>query len=165
MKPSSTAAYRKAKRARQRLEFWGLPVPEGMKHGRSTLACEAYGCDCKACLPSGKRTKLGEGGKLTHDERQRRLRAAKLGLPVPPGARHGLYTYRVYGCRCDACRAARRHSEQQKANRWRETAVGSWSTRDSNDVIHWPPVGEGLWTCPECGQAFRRRRQTHARAA
>lgn len=158
-----TPAEKKAAwRKKRKLECWGAPVPEGLRHGKRTTACDTYGCGCKVCLPSGRRK---SDVPLTALERGRRLRASKKGTPVPPGTKHGIYTYRVYGCKCDFCTAANRRSRTRERHTWRETAVGHWSTRRGNDVLHWPPAGDGTWTCPECGEQFEMRGKSSAAAA
>lgn len=163
-------ARKKARLEQQRKELWGLPVPEGLKHGPPTKANLAYGCNCTKCLPSGRRY---AGTTLSTTERGRRLRKNKRGKPVPEGVKHGIYPYRVYRCRCDFCVHAHRLQGRRKRERLqrkreplrRQPAVGFWSVRGDNDVLHWPPAGEGPWTCPDCSQVFRRREQSDARAA
>lgn len=133
--------------------FWGLPVPSHLKHGQNTRAARTYGCDCSLCLPSGRRNRP-RGQRMSSSERQKRLRAKKLGTPVPEG-RHGSHGYHVYGCRCDICRAARRDAGEKKRNAWRETARGHWHTEERAgvelDVLHWPPANlDEPWLCEVC---------------
>ena len=139
--------YREAKKKK-----WGLPVPPHLKHGSNTYAAKVYGCPCKVCLPSGRRKWLhieGEQAPQSHVERQRRLRARKKGTPVPPGTKHGEYTYRVYSCRCTICKAATAEHSERMRNRWRETAHGRWTTVGDYETICWPPKNAGPeWTCP-----------------
>lgn len=155
-----TTAYQRA-----REKYYGLPVPAHLKHGQNSRACRIYGCDCKACLPSGRR--VIRGRRMSGAERQRKLRQAKKGKPVPPTVKHGVYASRVYGCPCDICRAARnRVLKRQRAKRhWKTTAVGIWTTVFDTTTIHWPPVGQGTWTCPDCYQQFPHRRQTQSAAS
>lgn len=155
------AAYQRAK-----LKYYGLPVPPHLKHGQSSRAANIYGCDCKLCLPSGRRMTT----KMTHAERQRKLRQAKRGKPLPPGTKHGVYAYRVYGCRCDFCVHTFRKSHRGVKQSWRTRATGVWGTGVDAagfpvDVLHWPPVGTGTWTCPDCNQRFPHRPPKEARLA
>lgn len=143
--------------AGDRRRFWGGPVPEGLKHGPTTRASRIYGCPCTLCLPSGKRKH--RGNPEPHKVRQKRLRATKKGQPVPPGVKHGVYAARTYLCHCDICRSALRVTRHRKRTAWRETATGSWHDGPKKTVLHWPPVGQGRWTCPECGQVFRMREE------
>lgn len=123
-----------------------MTVPEGLVHGRNSRACRIYRCDCKACLPSGKRRpEVGTPQK----ERNRQLRERKWGTPVPEGTRHGRYAYRTYGCRCDVCVAAQEASRPRAES----TAV----ERNDVTVMHWPPIGEGMWECPVCHEKFPHR--------
>lgn len=143
-----------SKYSEAKAKFWGLPVPPHLIHGQNRRAGNIYGCDCELCLPSGRRLKE-RGRPLTRQERTRRSRQNLYGKPVPPGVKHGIYTYRVYGCTCEACRAANRAERWRAKNRWRETARGHWSTaiRDGHqvDVIHWPPAElDEPWLCPDC---------------
>lgn len=160
---SQTAAQKAAWRKRRKERDWGTPVPEHLKHGTTTSAAEFYGCDCRECLPSGQRKPAPED-VLTRRERERRLRENKRGKPVPPGS-HGIYGYKIYGCPCDICAKANRDARGRERSSWRATAVAHWSTRGTADVIHWPPVGEGTWTCPDCGEHFEMREGLRAQAA
>lgn len=160
----STAAKKAAWRRRRKERDWGTPPPPHLKHGPQTVAADIYGCDCRDCLPSGRRrTPPGEG--MTVAERQRRSRANRHGTPVPPGRKHGIYTYKIYGCRCDFCEKANRDASKKQRASWRDTAVAHWGTRGGMDVVHWPPVGEGTWSCPDCGQDFEMREVLRAQAA
>lgn len=136
---------------RQRPARWGLPVPPGLKHGQRTKAKAAYGCDCSLCLPSGRRNRP-PGQRKPQGERNRALRAAKKGKPVPEGTKHGLYAYRTYACRCRVCVVA--NNENRPKSNWRDKAHGRWSTALRNgeeyDILCWPPRTAGpAWTCPE----------------
>lgn len=158
-----TAAQKAAWLKRRKERDWGTPVPEHLRHGTRTMASDIYGCDCRECLPSGRRRPpRGEG--LTRVERERRLRKNKRGQPVPPGS-HGIYGYKIYGCRCDFCEKANRDASRKQRASWRDTAVAHWGTRGGMDVVHWPPVGEGTWSCPDCGQHFEMREGLRAQAA
>lgn len=139
----------------QRDRYWGLPVPEGNRHGPKTNASRFYGCDCRLCLPSGQRKPKGDG-RATHAERQKKLREAKRGHPVPPGTRHGIYAQRVYGCTCEVCSAAISRQRHRKKNPWmyRDDLRGRWRQGKRNgqimDVLCWPPASAGpQWAC-EC---------------
>lgn len=138
--------------AEAKKRLWGTPVPEGAAHGQNSYAARYLGCDCKTCLPSGKRKWMhveGAAGPQSHRERQQRLRAAKRGTPVPAGTKHGLYTYHVYNCRCAICKAAAAADSHEKRNRWRATAHGRWTTVGENETICWPPKDAGPdWVCP-----------------
>lgn len=140
---------------RQVAKYWGAPVPSHLKHGKGTFAKKVYGCDCRDCLPSGRRNRRSDGKPFTPRERRLRSRMKLRGKPVPPGVKHGIYTYNVYQCRCDDCRAANRAERVRTENRWRKTARGHWSTevRDGKqvEVIHWPPATlDEAWICPDC---------------
>lgn len=144
-----------SKHTEQVARYWGLPVPGHLQHGKGTFAKKVYGCDCVECLPSGRRRQVNGGRPLTGRERRMRSRHNLKGKPVPPGVKHGIYTYNVYGHRCDDCLAASRAERERRENRWRETARGHWSTaiRDGHevDVIHWPPAElDEPWICPDC---------------
>lgn len=128
----------------QQKKFYGLPVPPHLEHGKLT-AKSIYGCDCKVCLPSGRRNRIN-GDRLSRRDRSKRLRDSKRGQPVPEGVKHGVYAYNVYGHRCEICRAehkdARRRTEMRKRR-------GEWINRpDGITVVHWP-AREG-WACPDC---------------
>lgn len=141
--------YEVRREARQRC--WGLPVPSHLKHGKGTRACDVYGCDCKACLPSGRRTwKNSESGEraMTRAERQRKSRKKLRGQPVPEGTKHGVYTYRTYGCPCAACKAANRQDRHKRRNAWMYTATGHWSVGGGKDRIWWPRPGDSIEDCP-----------------
>ncbi len=132
---------------------WGAPTPPTIKHGPNTYAAKVYGCPCKVCLPSGRRKWMnredGEPAALTHAQRQKRLRQSKKNTPVPPGTKHGIYTYRIYNCRCDICQAAQAAAHHQQINAWRENAHGRWTTVGENEMICWPPADAGPdWICP-----------------
>lgn len=138
-------------------EHWGTPVPPGRKHGRESYTAKIYGCDCKLCLPSGRR-RADRGQGVDHATRQKKLRANKKGTPVPAGTKHGIYTYKTYGCRCDICvQTNRRRNRHQKSWAWLENATGHYAFDAKVTVIHWPPVGRGIWTCPDCGMQLRHR--------
>lgn len=139
---------------RQKAKFWGQPIPDGLKHGTNSHARKMYGCQCEDCRPSRE----SPGSGASHADRQRKLRQAKRGTPVPPGVKHGIYAYKVYGCPCDICVASNNRARRRRRQSWRTKATGSWgSGKDGTDVLHWPPVGVGTWTCPACGQQFRHR--------
>lgn len=139
--------------------YWGLPVPSHLKHGTNTWAAKVYGCDCKLCLPSGKRRSRNGEGKSAR-QRQRESRARLLGQPVPPDVKHGVYAYHMYGCRCPTCRGARSDQQYRRKNRWRETSRGEWTERDGKDIIHWPPRdAEYPWVCPTCDHKIMEARQ------
>lgn len=150
--------------AEEKARHWGAPVPPHLKHGRNTYAFKVYGCDCLVCLPAGKRRVMTPGGTPAK-ERNRKLRENKWGKPVPPGVKHGIYAYKVYGCRCDICKTAANSQREEYRNTWRTRATGSWSKQGKADVLHWPPVGRGIWTCPDCGQQFRHRAPKEATLA
>lgn len=138
--------------ARAKELHWGAPVPAHLKHGPNTYAGQVYGCNCKTCLPSGKRkwkNTEGASGPKSHVERQRQLRADKKGTPVPAGTKHGEYAYRVYNCRCAICKAATAEHADRMRNRWRATAHGRWTTVGETEMICWPPKNAGPdWVCP-----------------
>ncbi len=139
--------------AERRARYFGKPVPATLKHGNNSYARRIYGCGCVECLPSGKRTwkyRNKEDRPLTHAERQKKLRQAKAGQPVPEGTKHGIYTARVYLCPCDICRKAKsKSSRQEKKRSWRDRAYGHWTTANGVDTICWPPKNAGPeWTCP-----------------
>lgn len=142
-----------SKHSEEVARFWGLPVPGHLKHGNATRAANVYGCDCKACLPSGKRR--GKGTPAV--ERNRKSRQRLAGQPVPPGTKHGLYAYTVYRCRCSPCRAAKAEEKQRRDNAWRADARGDWVDGDPMTVVHWPPRGFGWWECPQCHEKFEMR--------
>lgn len=133
--------------------YWGLPVPGHLKHGVRTTAARFYGCDCKLCLPSGKR----RGPGTPQAERQRKSVQRLRGTPVPPDLKHGIYVYRAYGCKCDVCRAAKAANKRQVDNRWRATACGDWQDGAELTTVHWPPRGFGWWECPHCAEKFEMR--------
>lgn len=145
---------------RDKDHFWGMPVPGHLKHGQGSRSAKVYGCECEACWPSGIR--YVKGVLTPHAERQKALRERKQGQPVPAEVKHGIYAYRVYGCRCDICVATNRRARKRQRSTWRNTTTGHWgSSKDATgaplDVLHWPPVGHGDWTCPSCGQLFPHR--------
>lgn len=141
------------KYARQKAKYWGAPVPNHMQHGVQSHARKVYGCTCADCRPEVVRP-----GRTPGVERNRKLRAAKQGTSVPEGRRHSLYTYRIYACRCDICLAAKAATRAEESNAWRARATGRWDERaDGMTVLHWPPVGHGVWTCPDCGLQLRHR--------
>ena len=141
----------------QKERYWGKPVPEGAKHGQASFAAKVYGCDCRACLPSGRRNwKNIEGatGPVSKTERGRRLRANKRGEPVPPGTKHGRYTRKVYACKCDVCKNAENTARRAARESWRATAHGRWEQigpyKTGIDVICWPPRdADPDWQCPD----------------
>lgn len=138
-------------------KYWGLPVPDGLKHGNNSWARAAYGCSCKECLPTGQRTWVHREDRpapLTATERSRRSRANLRGKPVPPNVKHGIYARKFYGCPCDVCKEATRRASHRSKNAWmyRETA-GHWTKgKDSTgapvDRIWWPPGGSTAEDCP-----------------
>ena len=138
--------------AERRARYLGKPVPAGLKHGTNSYARRIYGCGCAECVPSGKRTwknRNQEDRPLRHAERQKKLRRAKKGEPVPAGTKHGLYTYRVYGCRFEVCRAAKTADHERRAEAWRATSYGRWTTVGDYETICWPPRDAGPdWVCP-----------------
>ncbi len=144
--------YAEAKR-----RLWGAPIPPGIKHGPNTFASKVRGCDCKKCLPSGRRIWVNreEGDvSLTHLQRQKKLRDSKKNTPVPAGAKHGVYAYRIYNCRCDVCRATVSGAAKRQANAWREFSRGRWTTTGDSETICWPPKNAGPdWVCPGCGSS------------
>ena len=93
---------------------------------------------------------------LTHAQRQKKLRQAKQGTPVPEGNKHGISTYTVYACRCATCRAAHARRLHRRHNPWiyRDDLHGTWRQRKTDqghilDVLCWPPIGaDPDWTCP-----------------
>lgn len=133
-------------------KHWGLPVPEGLRHGRNTKACRVYGCSCKVCLPSGRRNaRKGEVAK-SHSERQREMRERLRGTPVPPTVKHGPYAYRTYACRCDVCMEAKRAKGRRDRQGPPGRAVRSpHPTEMGITVVHWPPAPlTEPWACPHC---------------
>jgi len=132
-----------------RLKFWGLEVPEGRVHGPNSRSRRVYGCKCLACVPSGK-TRPAKGEGMPQAERNRRLRQAKKGKPVPPTVKHGKYAYRTYGCRCDVCRAA---SERARSTHtWERKTHGVWTEGPRTTTLCWPPRNAGPdWRC-DCGR-------------
>lgn len=127
----------------------GMPVPPGNKHGPNTYARRAYMCECSVCLPSGKAgTKHGEG--KTYRERDRKLRRDKAKQPVPATAKHGIYAYKVYQCKCSVCRAAMAAQRANQKHAWRKKARGRWVDGPKETVICWPPHDAGPdWVCPD----------------
>lgn len=91
---------------RAKLKYWGAPVPGHLKHGDDSYAAKVYGCDCRDCLPSGRR-RAAKGQGMSARQREINLRANKKGKPVPPGTRHGIYAYKIYRCQCDICIGAK----------------------------------------------------------
>lgn len=161
-----TTAHQRAKDA-----HWGLPVPPGCKHGQGTWAAKVYGCDCKKCLPTGRRLRP-RGQRIPHAERQQKLRESKHGQPVPPSVKHGIYAYKIYGCRCDPCVLASNARRRRRTWAWLKNATGHYAfaaKKDADnfdvDVIHWPPAGTGIWTCPDCGIQLRHRPATQRQEA
>lgn len=140
---------------RQREQVWGGPVPDHLKHGPNKRAARIYGCDCTVCLPSGKRC-APKGAGLSKAERAKRLRIAKKGQPVPEGTKHGPYAYKIYGCRCDVCRASTSTVRKRRRDRAPEgrQRIGHWTRHVERglDIIHWPAVNTEPWACPECGE-------------
>jgi hypothetical protein len=167
----------------------GQPIPEHLTHGRKTVARRRYGCECSVCLPSGQprmakltgkhgpKTKAKQHGcdchlclpsgrrcppkgqGLTPAQTQAALRARKQGQPVPDHVKHGRYAYRTYACRCEVCRASVSRARKSKG-----LAMVAAVKDDGLAVLHWPPVGDGDWTCPDCGATMRMRRQVSAAA-
>lgn len=139
-----TSDWRAAKK-----QHWGAPVPGHLKHGQTTWACKVYGCDCKLCLPTGRRNRP-RGQAKTPVERDREYRHRKRGQPVPPGRKHGAWTYRSYKCRCAVCVAGNAALRKATAERWRERARGRWVDGKTLTVICWPPKNAGPeWSCPD----------------
>lgn len=62
---------------------------------------------------------------------------------------HGNYCLRL-GCKCEEARKAR---ERQRSSSRRAAQAPASKV----EVRHWPPRGEGLWACPECGETFLHR--------
>jgi hypothetical protein len=128
-------------------------VPAYLKHRPGSWARQKYGCDCRDCLPKGEgtpgRPPKGDAA-LSPRERQARLRAAKKGQPVPPGTKHGIYAFKIYGCRCSTCRAAKVRQNHRVKNPWMYRPLrGRWHEEDGITTLCWPPVGAGPdWTCP-----------------
>ncbi len=140
---------------RQKEKFWGKPVPAGLRHGVTSNVRKIYGCRCVLCSPGQNEPKRTwrEPGRpdraATHVERQKKLRDGKKGQPVPPGTKHGIYTSRVYQCKCPICVAAKREVYAKQAEAWRATSHGRWTTVGDYETICWPPKGAGPeWTCP-----------------
>lgn len=142
------SAYQRAQR-----RFYGAPVPATLRHGPGTRASAIYGCDCKTCLPSGKRVRKAwrDEPPLTKLERQNRSRASLRGQAVPPGNKHGIYAYRVYGCRCEDCELAKKRADHKSKNPWlyRPTR-GRWNVGEETTTVCWPPAGADptTWRCP-----------------
>lgn len=128
-------------------------IPDHLKHYPASIARRRYGCDCRKCLPSG-RPDPGrppkEEGALSHAARQRKLRHSKKGQPVPPGTKHGVYTARVYACKCDDCRAAKARQNHRTKNPWMYRPTrGRWVEENGTTRLCWPPRGAGPdWVCP-----------------
>ena len=128
-------------------------IPPHLKHYPASIARRKYGCDCRQCLPSGRPhggRPPKEEGALPHVVRQKRLRDSKKGEPVPAGTKHGVYTYRVYACRCPVCVAARSRQNHRTKNPWmyRKTH-GRWVEKNGTTTLCWPPRGAGPdWQCP-----------------
>lgn len=146
---------RRASNQELRDRHWGQPIPETFKHGPRTNAYRFFGCDCRLCLPSGRR-RPEPAGVATHAERQKKLRRAKRGKPVPQGTKHGLYANRVYGCSCEICSAAIARRRHRRKNPWmyRDDLRGRWRQGKRGgvimDVLCWPPASAGpQWAC-EC---------------
>lgn len=136
--------------------FWGLPVPPNLKHGNNTKAARAYGCDCKVCLPSGRRRRVFEDRPLTRMERARRHRANVYGTTPPPHIKHGIACARNYGCTCEVCSEAKRRANKRQAWLrewgWTERAYGRYTLLPDKTIVHWPPAGSPPdWKCPHCG--------------
>jgi hypothetical protein len=133
-------------------KFYGAPVPPGLKHGPNTWAKQVYGCGCTTCLPSGKRKRKAWRGErpFTPLERRARSRKALRGQAVPPGTKHGIYTYKVYGCRCEDCELAQKRASHRAKNPWmyRETR-GRWHVGEEVTTVCWPPAdADPTWRCP-----------------
>lgn len=147
--------YAKAKAAK-----WGKPVPGHLKHGPNNYAARVYGCGCKVCLPSGRRKWVnteGATGPKSRTQRNAELRAKKKNTPVPDGVKHGVYTYRVYNCRCPTCQAAAAVVAARQANAWRAIAHGRWTTVGDSETICWPPKNAGPdWVCPSCASSNKK---------
>jgi len=146
-----------SRRSAARERYWGMPVPAHLAHGPKTWACHVYGCGCQVCLPSGRRTWRNTEdatGPLSHRDRQKKYQARLKGRPVPEG-KHGERGYRLYGCRCDICKAERRAKDLRQRNAWRNRARGRYSEGKDGDgqattVICWPPRDAPPdWTCPD----------------
>lgn len=138
--------------ANDKRALWGKQPPPHLKHGQNTRAARVYGCNCKVCLPTGRRKWInveGATGPKDHRTRNAESRARKKGQPVPAGTKHGSYAYHTYNCRCAICKAANSESRERTQNRWRVTARGHWTTVGENETICWPPADAGPdWTCP-----------------
>jgi hypothetical protein len=155
-------AYLGMSHADAKAKLWGTPIPEHLTHYRGSLACKIYGCDCKLCLPSGRRNwqNRGESGPIPGNERQARLVASKKGQPVPPGTKHGLYCKKVYDCPCKLGRTAALAQGRKYQARRRERdrgrppgdPYGHWTTGYSGgidaDIIWWPKKGQPASDCP-----------------
>lgn len=93
----------------------------------------------------------------SHAQRQIKLRQAKQGTQVPPDLAHGVYTYRVYRCRCDICIAAKQAGDQRRRieNHWTTRARGRYSEGKDGDgspttIVCWPPRNAPPdWVCPD----------------
>jgi hypothetical protein len=129
------------RRARERLA--GMTPPEGLKHGPNTWARKIYKCACADCVnPEPRRIP-------THNERQKKLREAKRGKPVPPTTTHGIYAYRTYRCKCEICVNAGREAYHRANNPWKYRPThGRWREENGVTTLCWPPAGAGPeWRC------------------
>ena len=88
----------------------------------------------------------------TKTERHRKLKENLHGRPVPAHLKHGLYTARMYGCKCPICRAAHVAAKKQYRDRWMKSARGLWTIGAKKTTLCWPPRDAGPdWTC-DCGR-------------
>lgn len=133
--------------ADQQRRYWGAPVPPHLKHGQATYVAQIYGCACKICLPSGRRRGKGVTPPAI---RQKKSREKLRGTPVPPGTKHGVYTYKVYGCRCPLCQDAHRLQVHRHNNPWMYRPTrGRWTVDGEKTILCWPPAGAAPdWKCP-----------------
>lgn len=71
--------------------------------------------------------------------------------------RHGIYAAKVYGCKCETCKLAKKKATHRANNPWMYRPTwGRWRTMGDADIICWPPAGSGLdWKCPTCGEEAR----------
>jgi hypothetical protein len=156
--------------------YWDRPIPEGLVHGGDSWARRAYGCRCADCKVRKGRVKKGrpplvhgpnslsrrrykcecadcvnpeKPKALTHNERQKKLRAAKWGKPVPPSVKHGIYAARTYGCKCELCVEAKKAADHKKRNPWMYRPTrGRWREENGKTILCWPPAGAGPdWRC------------------
>jgi hypothetical protein len=158
--------------------YSGRPMAPNLIHGGDSWARRAYGCRCEVCMgprrrPTGKgraprlhgpgtwsrrvlkcaceicTTNPDRKKPMTHQERQKKLRQAKRGQPVPPTVKHGIYVYKTYACRCEVCLAAERLRVHKNKNPWMYRPTrGRWKEENGLTTLCWPPAGAGPdWRC------------------